>query len=109
MDVREYLQVGAHDFGVRRHSHVRLDVGCRLAILILHFEAQDHRRIRSKRGGVAMPDDARAVAEYIDGGVQCGSKCWRFAAAIVAAQRGAVNLWQIDRADESPGKSALAH
>src|SRR5208283_5261333 len=108
MDVREHLQVGAHDFGVRRHSHVRLNVGCRLAILILHFEAQDHRRIRSKRGAVAMPYDAGTVAEYINGGVQRGSKRGRFAAAIVAAERCAVYLRQIDRADESPGKSGLA-
>src|ERR1700735_5855887 len=56
-----------------------------------------------------MPHDARAVGEYIDGRVQCGSERGRLAAAIVSAQGGAVNLRQIDRSDESPVKSGLAH
>src|ERR1700722_3593108 len=107
MDVSEHLEIGADDLGVRRHSHVGFHAGRRLAVLILDLEAQDHWRIGADSGAVAMPHDPRAVVEDIDKRIRRRSERERIAAAVVTSQRRAVYLWQIDRADKSPGKSAF--
>src|SRR5580700_9374343 len=107
MDVGEYLEIGAHDLGMRGHSHIWFQSGRGLAVLILRFEAQDHRHVRAQGGAVAMPHDARAVIEYIDGGIRRRRERGCLAAAVVAAERCAAYLWQVDRADQRPWKSAL--
>src|ERR1700722_2225766 len=109
MDGGEHLEIGADDLGVRRHSHGGFHAGRRLAVLILYFEAQDHWRIRANSGAVAMPHDPRAGIEYVDERIRRRSERERIAAAVVTSQRRAVYLWQIDRADKSPGKSAFTH
>ena len=63
MDVREDGIIGANDFGMRRHSHVRLEILGGITGRIGDVETKRERNAGAERLPIALPNDVGAVGK----------------------------------------------